>query len=98
MKRNRHENYRHEKYSGSDKPANVEVLTLKVSSAFRFNEVYEKFPLAAFSDTEKDIFNELLDDNKVDFELSFEKDFHGVKRDWWLYWEKEEEIFAALLY
>ena len=83
-----------EKYSGSNKPANMEGLTLEVSSTFRFNEVYEKFPLTAFlkkmqlkflDGAEKEIFNELLDEDKVSFELSFEKE----KVNFWVVGEED---------
>src|SRR6185437_17115957 len=73
-----------EKYSGSDKPANVENLTLKIIPIFS-NDFYEKLGLPSgsilnkikvgFEDgAEKEIYNNLLDDSKEKFELIFEKE------------------------
>lgn len=70
------------KYSGSNKPANAEGLELKIRPIF-FNELYEELPLdsclnkielAFFDGAETAIFNDLLDDYKDEFELSFEKE------------------------
>jgi len=73
-----------EKYSGSDKPANAEVLTLKIIP-IAFGDFYEKLSLpldsclnkikiSFWDGAEKEIYNNLLDDSKEKFELSFEKE------------------------
>src|SRR4051794_22457103 len=70
------------KYSDSNKPANAEGLELKTSPIF-LNEFFEEVPpnsclnkinLAFFDGVEKEIYNELLDEKTVSFELSFEKE------------------------
>ena len=71
-----------QEYTGPDKPANTKALELKISTTFNFKEVYEKMPLSAniekmritfWDGTETSLFNDLLDESNVSFELSFEK-------------------------
>ncbi|CAI2185581.1 15639_t:CDS:1, partial [Funneliformis geosporum] len=73
-----------EKYSGSDKPTNAELLTLKIIP-ITSNDFYDKFSLPldsvltkiklGFMDgAEKEIYDNLLDDSKEKFELSFDKE------------------------
>ncbi|MCE8162702.1 MAG: hypothetical protein I3273_01985 [Candidatus Moeniiplasma glomeromycotorum] len=72
-----------------NKPANAEGLELEIIPIF-LNEFYEKVPpdtaltkikIAFLEGAEKEIYNNLLDDSKEKFELSFEKekvDFYVV--------------------
>lgn len=72
-----------EKNSDPGKPANAEGLKLSISTIFRFDEVWEKVPtntriekmkVAFWDSAETSVFNDLLDEDKVSFELSFEKE------------------------
>ena len=79
-----------EKYAGSDKPANEEGLKVEVMPIF-FENFYEEIPpntvltkinLGFLDGAEKEIYDNLLDDKKDKFELSFEKEkvlFHIVE-------------------
>jgi hypothetical protein len=78
------------------KPANVEGLELKVSP-IPFDKFFEEVPpnsslgkieLAFFDGAEKEIYNELLDEKKFRFELSFEKE----KVNFCVLGEEEREV------
>jgi hypothetical protein len=83
-----------QEYTGSNKPANAKALELEISTTFNFKEVYEKMPLSAnverikigfWDGAETSLFNDLLDENNVSFELSFEKE----KVNFWVVGEEE---------